>query len=72
MKDTQRKIYSIVDSKVGYCRMRSEKIYSTDPYSLHRTPTPASTPFCQSLISLMVSVDVKHRVYLLTEQDFRL
>ena len=30
------------------------------------TPTPYPPPFSPSLISLMVSVDVKHHVYLLT------
>ena len=37
-------------------------IYSPSSPHLH-TPLP---PFCPSLISLMVSVDVKHHVYLLT------
>ena len=42
-------------------------IYSpSSPTSIPPPPPPPHSPFSPSLISLMVSVDVKHHVYLLT------
>ena len=48
------------------CRSHSDyDSVATDTESPSSPPPYSLTPFCSSLISLMVSVDVKHHVYLL-------